>query len=183
MHRISRLLFSNTRPPPLQLGSHRTLLSVLSPPPLRLLPRGSLSQAALQLWGQILSLLAQRQPALPPAEAVLSENRRGIFPSSTNPFPTLGVPLSEADASLKIALGHMCLVKVIITSPLYISSDSGAAKLGAGWTNIYCLGWLLLYCVPSISLGTEDKTVNGSIQRPFPHRTNILVNIPFPSLC
>lgn len=94
--------------PPPSLGARVTPhFSVFSPPPLHLLPRGSLSQAALQLCRQILSLLAQRQPALPPAEALLSENRRGIFPSPTNPFPTLRVPLSEADASLKTALGHM----------------------------------------------------------------------------
>lgn len=125
-------LIFQRRLPPSQLGSHRSLLSVFSPPPLHLLPRGSLSQAALRLCRQVLSLLPQRQPALPPAEAVLSKNSRGVFPSSTNPVPTLRVPLSEADASLKIALGHMCLVKVIITSPLDVSSDSGAAELGAG---------------------------------------------------
>lgn len=52
----------------------------------------------------------------------------------------------------------------MITGPLYLSSDSGVAKLGAVLTNIY-LCWVLLY-VPGISLGTEDTIVNKSIQRP-----------------
>lgn len=171
MHRISCLLFSNTRPPPLELGSHHifcvlTSLSTFchAAPWAKLRSSSAAKSSPSSLRGNLPSScwgFAQRKP------------RRGIFPSPTNPFPTLRVPLSRRMLHLRLLLDTCLSEKVVKTSPLYLSSDSGAAKLGAGWTNICCLCRLLLYCVPSISLGTEDKTVNGSIQRPFPHRTYI----------
>lgn len=121
------------------------------------------------------------------AAAPLSPRLCSVEPGGVSFLPLKPLSPPSKHHSLKQMLHLRLLWLCVLNKSDYYQSfiptcRPWGCKVGCSFNKHLLFLLVLFYYEPSIFLGTKDTIVNKSIQRLFPHRIYILVNIPFPFL-